>query len=245
MVSFLIPMFAVCAYPEELVSSLPATQSLQAVVVTTKGWESPSATLQRYGRNHPDEPWRAAGDSIPVVVGRKGLGWGTGLHSKVGSNEPIKKEGDGKAPAGIFRLSAAFGYAQPEAMSWVRLPYRQATSNLLCIDDTSSACYNKIVDKGQIKTDWNSHEDMHRKDDQYRLGIVVDHNADPVVPGDGSCIFIHIWAKPGAGTAGCTAMAGNHMEAILRWLDPKAKPVLIQLSEEAYIRYRSEWKLPY
>ena len=85
---------------------------------------------------------------------------------------------------------------------------------------------------------------MRRPDDQYRLGVVVQHNADPVVAGRGSCIFLHIWMGPKVGTSGCTAVEAKHMEALLRWLDPQAKPVFIQLPESEYVHLRSAWRLP-
>ena len=101
-----------------------------------------------------------------------------------------------------------------------------------------------MVDARQIKADWRSYEIMRRQDDQYRLGIVVEHNADPVVPGQGSCIFLHVWAGSGIGTSGCTAMAAENLEEILHWLDPQAHPVLIQLPEAVYSHYRKSWALP-
>jgi D-alanyl-D-alanine dipeptidase len=155
------------------------------------------------------------------MVGRNGLGWGNGYHGTTPPDEPRKREGDGKAPAGVFRLSSAFGYDAPEAMTWVRLPYRQATSTLLCVDDKASRHYNRILDTKETATDWKSAEEMRRRDNQYRLGIVIDHNSDPIVPGDGSCIFLHIWAGPNRGTSGCTALTSENVEALLRWLDPK------------------------
>jgi D-alanyl-D-alanine dipeptidase len=242
--SLLIPLFATYVQAENLTGSPALRPSRQAVVVTSSYWDNLSATLQRYERSGTDRPWTKVGEKIPVVIGRTGLGWGKGLHPFFPEGEPVKKEGDDKAPAGIFRLSAAFGYAPPAAMDRVRLPYIQATPDLLCVDDTASAHYNCIVDKVQTRSDWKSSDDMLRKDDQYRLGIVVDHNAASVVPGNGSCIFMHIWAGPGMGTAGCTAMAAGNMEALLHWLSPHAHPVLIQLPEGVYKRERKAWELP-
>ena len=238
------PLFAVCAEAKDRGTAFPHNGSLQAITVITENWASTSAILQCYERNHPDAPWRAVGIKIPATVGRNGLAWGTGLHPVRALTEPVKKEGDGKAPAGIFSLRTAFGYGDPNAMTWIRLPYRQASANLLCIDDPASAHYNRIVDAKATETDWNSHEVMQRPDDQYRLGIVVEHNAEPITRGQGSCIFIHIWEGPDMGTSGCTALAAENLEAILRWLHPQAHPVLIQLPETIYSQYRQTWSLP-
>jgi L,D-peptidoglycan transpeptidase YkuD (ErfK/YbiS/YcfS/YnhG family) len=244
LISFLIPFFAMCVHAGDLDFSMTSGKSLQAIVVKTNGWDSASATLQCYERIHPDGSWTKVGGRISVTTGRSGLAWGTGAHPPASATGPVKREGDGKGPAGIFRLSAAFGYANPDVMPWVRLPYRQATPNLLCIDDTSSVYYNRIVDSSQVKSDWKSCENMLRQDKQYRLGIVVDHNGNPVVPGNGSCIFMHIWAEPGAGTSGCTAMPEENLKEILRWLDPGALPILVQLPDTVYSRHRKAWRLP-
>ncbi|MDD3775796.1 MAG: hypothetical protein PHV08_07565, partial [Sulfurovaceae bacterium] len=45
------------------------------------------------------------------------------------------------------------------------------------------------------------------------------------VKGAGSCIFMHIKEIP---TTGCTAMSESQMKEIIQWLDPKAKPLLLQ-----------------
>ena len=132
------PLFAVCADAGDRDLALSDKRSLQAVTVIAENWLSASAILQCYERDSTDKPWRAAGKRITATVGRNGLAWGTGLHPAPSLTEPRKKEGDGKAPAGIFHLRMAFGYAEPEAMSWVRLSYHQAAMNLLCKDDPLS-----------------------------------------------------------------------------------------------------------
>jgi L,D-peptidoglycan transpeptidase YkuD (ErfK/YbiS/YcfS/YnhG family) len=48
---------------------------------------------------------------------------------------------------------------------------------------------------------------MWRKDGVYDLVVVLGYNDDPVVPGAGSAIFMHV-ARPGyAATEGCVALA--------------------------------------
>lgn len=218
--------------------------SLQAIVVTSSDWDRIDGVLQSYERKKEGAPWELAIEKIPIVVGRNGMGWGIGLHPLPIAEGPVKNEGDGRAPAGIFRLSSGFGYAAPGDVSWIRLSYRQATPRLLCIDDPISAYYNRIVDVTQVKTDWKRREKMLRPDDLYRLGIVVDHNVDPPAAGKGSCIFMHIWKGPLQGTAGCTAMALHHLQRLLLWLDPAAMPVLMQLPSPEYERLRLLWRLP-
>jgi len=179
--------------------------STQILVVTTSDWNAVEGTLQRYERVRSSKGWKRVGSSIPVVVGKTGLAWGAGLASSDGAgvrgfSDPVKKEGDGKAPAGVFRLSTTFGYAAEKQSGW-RMPYTSLTSTVECVDDASSKFYNRVVDNQTVKPDWNSSEHMLRPDELYGWGLVVDHNADPVTPGSGSCIFAHL-ARPGPGDRG-------------------------------------------
>jgi D-alanyl-D-alanine dipeptidase len=229
---------------------LPAfSQSTQMVVVTTADWNSPQATLQRFERVQPGNEWKPVGEPFSVVVGKTGLGWGAGLVTVSGryrnADDPAKKEGDGKAPAGVFRLSNAFGYAPKEEPGW-KMPYVNLTSSIQCVDDIDSKFYNTLVDTTKIVPDWGSHENeqMRRSDDLYRWGILVDHNANPPAPGKGSCIFMHIWRGPGQPTVGCTAMPQEQVESLLGWLDPERKPLLVQLPEAEYQKLRKHWRLP-
>jgi len=67
---------------------------------------------------------------------------------------------------------------------------------------------------------------------------------DRPVPGDGSCIFLHQWDGPDSSTAGCTAMAGEHIEEIVRWVNGDSRAILVQLPEPEYQRLRAHWQLP-
>lgn len=202
----------------------------ELIVVTTSEWNPSEATLHRYVRANIRVPWKAAGQPITVMLGKNGLGWGTGVLTPpaqdahdLSKNDPLKKEGDGKAPAGVFRLSKAFGYAPQEQSGW-KMPYVSLTPTIECVDEEKSKFYNTLVDTSAVSADWGSHENekMRRADDLYRWGILVDHNANPPVAGGGSCIFMHIWRGPGQPTVGCTAMAQADLESLLGWLDPAA-----------------------
>lgn len=251
MKTFLYSLFAITIFlpgMNAIAKELPVLfGSTQMIVVTTSDWNSPSGTLQRYERERPGNPWNPVGDPIPVMVGKTGLAWGSGLLSNavLDGADPSKKEGDGKAPAGVFRLSKAFGYAAQEQPGW-KMPYVALTPSIECVDDTNSKFYNTLVDTASISPDWGSHENekMRRSDDLYRWGIVVDHNSK-AFPGGGSCIFMHIWRGPGQPTVGCTAMAQDNLEALLSWLDPDRKPLLVQMPVEQYRKAPKSWHLPH
>jgi D-alanyl-D-alanine dipeptidase len=221
----------------------PLLRSRQLLVVTTRGWGDVPGTLRRFERKGTKGAWVRVGGDVPVAVGRNGLGWGVGLVDVSGASGPQKKEGDGKAPAGVFALGSAFGFA-PSRAAWLRLPYIPLTPSVECVDDTASRHYNLIVDREAAgDVDWNSSERM-RSVEGYHWGLVVRHNAAPPVAGRGSCIFLHIWAGPGRGTAGCTALEEASLTELLRWLDPKKRPLLVQLPEGEYARLSAAWHLP-
>jgi zinc D-Ala-D-Ala dipeptidase len=228
-------LLVACAQTAAGKTPAPLLRSRQMIVVTTNGWDAVRGVLLRFERKGTRGAWSQVGEAELVVVGRNGLGWGAGLVDAGAAAGPRKKEGDGKAPAGVFRLGSAFGFA-PKRAAWLRLPYIPLTSSVECVDDTASRRYNLIVDRvaaGDV--DWNSSERM-RAVEGYRWGLVVRHNAAPTVAGRGSCIFLHIWAGPESGTAGCTAMEEESLTKLLRWLDPKKSPLLVQLPEGEYAR---------
>jgi hypothetical protein len=221
------------------------TAAAQVVLVVTDGWDAPRGSLVRLSRADGGG-WARVGDPVPVVVGRAGLGWGRGLHRdrlSAAFGGPVKREGDGRAPAGVFTLGEAFGYAPapPAGVAW---PYRPSDADGVCVDDPRSPEYNRLARRPPGKAPWRSAEPMVLRDEDYRLGLRVDHNTRPVKPGAGSCIFLHIASPPDQATSGCTAMTGAALEAVLRWLDPAKRPALIQLPREVYAAVASSLGLP-
>ncbi len=221
----------------------PLNGSLQILLVLTGGWDGVDGTMQRFERSSVDGGWRSVGPVVPVVVGRSGLGWGSGVASFPGTG-PGKREGDGKSPAGVFRLSAAFGQVPDRPSGW-QLPYRYLGDDVECVDDAQSASYNRLTTRSAAaQVDWSSSEKMWREP-LYKWGVAVDHNTAPQVqPAGGSCIFLHIWRGPGRGTAGCTAMEESALTATIAWLAPTKAPLLVQLPRDEYERLKSAWRLP-
>ena len=217
--------------------------SQQLVVVTTPDWNTTTGTLRRFERDDAASTWRPVAAAIPVVIGRTGLAWGDeSLASSMG--QPIKHEGDGRSPAGLFPLDTAFGFAPRNELSWLRLPYAVLQPGSDCVDDEASAYYNTVVDRAAVaKVDWNSAEHM-RQISVYRLGVIVGYNANPPKKGRGSCIFLHIWSGPTSTTAGCTALDAGALESLMRWLDRARRPMLVQLPASEYARMMTVWGLP-
>jgi L,D-peptidoglycan transpeptidase YkuD (ErfK/YbiS/YcfS/YnhG family) len=225
-----------------LASGVPA-ETRQIVLVTSTDWNATQGTARRYARAGPKSPWRVQGESFPVSLGRNGLAWGRGLHQPDERPGPVKREGDGRAPAGVFALREVTGYEARPRMPGLRLPYRMASDKLRCVDDPASSSYNTLVEQGP-SPDWSSAEDMRRKDDLYRWVVWVGHNDQPAQPGGGSCIFLHLRASATSTTAGCTAMDEPPMLSLLTWLDPAARPVLVQLPAKEREALAQAWGLP-
>lgn len=229
------------------VSAVPATSVVgdarQLIVVTTAGWNETQGTLRRFERDDASQPWRPLAPSVAVVIGRTGLAWGDESLAQA-VDQPVKREGDGRSPAGAFPLDTAFGFAPRADLSWMRLPYVALQPGSDCVDDDASVYYNTVVDRAVVpRIDWTSAERM-RQIAQYRLGVIVGYNATPPRKGKGSCIFLHIWSGPTSTTAGCTALEAGALEALMRWLDRARRPMLVQLPGTEYARLRSSWYLP-
>ena len=227
-------------FPEHIIE-----KSKQLIVVKTEDWDSVTGKLQCYERNDIDTNWHSIDISCEVNVGRNGLAWGIGLDDKNIIGLPMKHEGDGKSPAGIFRLQSIFGYAPTDSIAFLKMPYIHLDSTCLCIDDTNSKYYNQILDSLTIsKPDWKSFEKMKLNGDWYKWGIFVEHNYNPPEKNAGSCIYMHIWNGPNIPTSGCTSMDESDLLKIIRWLDEIKSPILIQLPENQYYRFRDKWELP-
>ena len=239
----LLAAFVTCRVPPSVRPRPEIESARQLVVVVTSSWSSTTGTLSRFERSGAREAWTRVDTAIPVVVGRTGLAWGVGFDD-VAIDGPHKHEGDGKAPAGMFPLDTAFGFAPAYSMRDVRLPYVQLLPTTDCVDDTASIHYNTVVDKSRVSSvDWTSAEHM-RSVGQYEIGVIVGYNAVPPIKGRGSCIFLHIWNGPESHTAGCTAFDESKLHAIMQWLDPARKPLLVQLTASGYTQLRERYALP-
>jgi zinc D-Ala-D-Ala dipeptidase len=225
-------------------SSIEAiNQAKQMLLTISSNWQDQHATMFLYDRANTGDNWHFE-TSFPVMLGRGGMAWGLGIFPRTASMTPEKREGDGCAPAGVFRIPMAFGYGPPTNANY---PYLQLTATVFGVDDPHSIHYNQVVDTRQIPApDWADAETMLRHDDLYQMGFIVDHNAvhGPQDPAYGSCIFLHIWRSPHSPTSGCTSMAKPSMISLAAWLKADDKPVLVQLPKNEYKAMQEQWALP-
>lgn len=197
-------LFSADGIPAELQTL--AEDVRQAVVVEAAG----KVTAQVSGWERKDAGWAQIISTVEAVTGRNGL-------APAGE----KREGDGRTPSGTFALRRAFGY---EDGVQTGLDYRAVTEKDFWIDAPASPLYNQWV-TGDVPM--VSHEILRRPDDLYKYAVVIEYNTDPVVPGLGSAIFLHVWRGPNEPTAGCVAMGEADLLRFLRWLDIRQNPVII------------------
>jgi L,D-peptidoglycan transpeptidase YkuD (ErfK/YbiS/YcfS/YnhG family) len=210
-------------------------KATKLIVVTTPGWNSVDGRLVRYQKSH--NKWKQVGDPVPIVVGKNGMAWDPALAT---GNAPVKHEGDGRSPAGIYPIDQTFGFAPSLGAS---KNYLSLTPAIECVDDVNSSHYAHIANNEQVSPDWNSSEHM-RSIEAYRWGAIVPYNMSSTRPGAGSCIFLHVWSGAGKGTAGCTAMPENTMSEMVRWINSKGRTVLVQMPAAEYDRLKQTLGTP-
>ncbi len=120
-----------------------------------------------------------------------------------GGVRSLKQEGDGATPEASLPLRRvlyrADRVARPRS-TWPTMPL--APHDGWC-DEPGHAEYNRLIRLPNPAR----HEALWRDDGIYDVIAVLGWNDDPVMPGRGSAIFLHV-ARPGlAPTDGCIALA--------------------------------------
>lgn len=216
----------------------------QLLIGIAENWNSRTAGL--YAFQLTQQGWRPTRNApIPVLLGRNGLAWGRGMLPHPRGTE--KREGDGRAPAGFFKIGRIFGYADRlPAGSDPEFAYRTVTKWDAWPDDVRNPYYNQhIVINPRNVPSWYESQKMRLGDFAYKWLIEIRHNSDPKpVPGFGSAIFFHTRRGPNRYTSGCTTMKVSDLENIIRWLQWRSVPHYVLLPREEYRRLKGPWKLP-
>ncbi len=243
-----LTLLLICLLPGLSLAMMPA-DCTQAVIGISKGWNDSSVTLSLVERDSSGR-WQRVLGPLPGRLGRAGLVWGLGLH-ETPPRATIKQEGDGRSPAGIFRIGGLWVTHKTPVKHHRRLPEVKVGPNDLWVSDPRlPQLYNRHVRLNHpARTPWELHEQMRQHDYPHSIKLLICHNKEdtpgrPVV-GAGSSIFFHIWRRDGAApTAGCTSMAEINLRALIARLDPSRHPVYILLPHAEYARLRSLWRLP-
>jgi len=215
----------------------------QLLVATAPDWNSMQGELRMFERARGGK-WAQQGAAIPVLFGKNGLAWGTGV---AGQEEAglRKKERDGRAPAGIFRIGKI--YTDDAALpSGATFPFRQITTADAWIDDPTHPDYNRhvVIPDPANPPPWFEKQKMRHNDFAYRWLVEIRHNSDPPVAGGGSAIFFHIRRGVTRPTAGCTTMAEEDLVRVIRWLKADRSPNYALLPAAEYSAKWQSWNLP-
>lgn len=176
----------------------------QLILVTSKGGRTSKADIRTYERNNKGKWIQKM--TITGYIGKGGF-------------TSSKSEQDSRTPMGKYTIGTAFGQ---KGNPGTKLPFRKITSDDVWVDDPASELYNTWQSKKRTKKQWKSAENMNHK--LYKNGFVINYNTQRI-PNKGSAIFFHIGNSY---TLGCTATSETNVIKIMKWLDPKKKPVIIQ-----------------
>lgn len=124
----------------------------------------------------------------------------------------LKREGDGATPSGTFALRRVLYRADRLGRPDTGLPVQALSPEDGWSDDPADPLYNRPVTRPHPF----SHETLWREDGLYDVVVVIGHNDDPVEPGRGSAVFVHVATADYAPTAGCVALAMGDLLALLR-----------------------------
>jgi L,D-peptidoglycan transpeptidase YkuD (ErfK/YbiS/YcfS/YnhG family) len=229
---------------ESAYSQVPPSAK-QLILAVGPTWESKTATLQCWERPSAGVPWRPVfKNAWQVNLGRNGMAWGRGAFTPTDPAIPWKVERDGKAPAGVFELGRLYGEAPtpPRGANW---PYHKVGPWDAWIDDPRLPQYNQHVrvDPRNVPP-WFESQRMRLGDAAYKWLLEIRHNTTPIAPGYGSAIFFHVRRGETRPSAGCTTMALDNLEAMIRWLKTDKYPYYVLLPAKEYQKLKRDWALP-
>ena len=179
-------------------------------LIVVHALETPACEL--FGYQKTDEGWVLLENltAVPGVIGKNGIA-------------QITWEGEKTTPIGYFALGPAYG---KESYQETGLDYIQIQKEDYFVDDPDSKYYNKLYKTEMHDKDWKTAEDMYELLNYYYYCIYIQHNVDPIIPGQGSAIFIHV-RDGDAYTSGCVGLEEDIMIALFRWLKKDEQPHIL------------------
>ena len=152
---------------------------------------------------------------MDLVVHRDGRAFWNGREMRAalgkGGISREKHEGDHATPVGVFLLREVL--YRPDRLSAPKtsLPLRPLSLVDGWCDAPGDPRYNRRVTLPYAA----SAEQLWRGDRLYDVLVPLGYNDDPVVPGRGSAIFLHVARPDFAGTEGCVALALEDLISVL------------------------------
>ena len=133
-----------------------------------------------------------------------------------------KREGDGASPEGTFLMRRLFYRADRLAQPPTGLTMQAIDEGCGWCDDPVDLAYNR-----QVKLPYKARaERLWREDGLYDLVVVLGYNDDPVVPGKGSAIFLHIARDDYGPTEGCVALSRADLLEVLKAADAGSRVII-------------------
>src|SRR5437773_6386335 len=186
----------------------PATTQL--ITLSAPRLHTTSATLRAWRR--VDGCWQVVAGPYTARVGWNGL-------------RAHRREGDGTTPIGTFTILARMYGNGPNP--GVKFRYTRLRCGDWWVEDPASPAYNTFQRIGcgvrppfEVTT-----PDMSKSPRAYKFLAVVGFNANPIVPGRGSGIFLHVQVR--SSTNGCVSLPRPQLVRILRWLRPSPAPQIV------------------
>ena len=152
---------------------------------------------------------------MDLIVGQDGVARWNGhiMRCALGSGgvRTEKREGDGATPRGGFAMRRLLYRPDRQAMPRTRLPAQAIDPADGWCDAPADIAYNQMIRLPYPA----SAEALWRADAVYDLIVPLGYNDNPVVPGRGSAIFLHLAAPDFTPTAGCVALGRNDLLIVL------------------------------
>ncbi|MGH8047585.1 MAG: L,D-transpeptidase family protein [Chthoniobacterales bacterium] len=213
----------------------------QLIVGIAATWDTGVGTIQCFERD--GKKWKAVSQPQRVLFGKDGLAWGIGL---AGQEQPglHKKEGDKRAPAGLFSLGKVYTYST-KLPGGADYPFYTVGPADAWISNPALPHYNEhVVVDPKNPPPWFAKEQMRQDDFAHAWKIEIRHNEDSPVPGAGSAIFFHIQRGENKHTSGCTTMPQPAILNLITWLRADAHPHYVLLPAADYRTHWKTWGLP-
>jgi len=129
-----------------------------------------------------------------------------------------KREGDGATPAALLPMRALWLREDRMARPSVALPIHPITEQIGWCEKPEFPDYNRPV---TLPHPGCTEERLWREDHLYDAIVELGWNDDPVVPGKGSAIFMHLAREGYKPTAGCVALAREDLVQVLDGIGPQ------------------------
>ena len=130
-----------------------------------------------------------------------------------------KIEGDHKTPVGKYKFKKIFYRADKLGEIIFNIPAKIISKNDGWCDDPKNKFYNQFI---QFPFDASA-EHLYREDDLYDILCVINYNTDPIIPGKGRAVFLHISKPNFEGTEGCVAIEKSNMIELAKTIDSETE----------------------